>query len=166
MSRPESLPAHRLLADVGARLEDLNDSQIDLHKQILSIREMLYDVTSIFCGNEPKVINKPWGNEKIIELNNRYSVKLINMNSEQEMSLHYHLNRHETIFCLSGTGSILLGEEVLSLEMGAYMVVPPPTVHKIRSTDDLVLIECGTAHMNDIVRLKDSHGRCTELPSS
>ena len=49
-----------------------------------------------------KVIEKPWGREEVIEINDRYMVKKLTMFEGKKCSLQYHNYKKETIYVLSG----------------------------------------------------------------
>jgi mannose-6-phosphate isomerase-like protein (cupin superfamily) len=36
--------------------------------------------------------------------------------------------------------------------------IPPKQIHNIEATDNLVVLEASTNHMNDLARLKDKYG--------
>lgn len=134
-------------------LEDLNAAKGELHKLDYTIR-----------GEILERIDKPWGHEEILERNSRYAMKTLHIRAGEELSLQYHEIKHETIYCASGKGSIMVDNEVKGLSPGAYVVVPPAAKHKIRAVENLVLVEASTPELEDVVRLKDKHGRPTELP--
>ena len=45
---------------------------------------------------------KPWGYEKLIELNKNYLVKILFMKKNHRCSLQYHNKKKETILVLNG----------------------------------------------------------------
>ena len=51
---------------------------------------------------EYKIINKPWGYEKIIVHNSKYALKEIFMNKGTRSSLQSHNNKLETIYIIKG----------------------------------------------------------------
>ena len=56
-----------------------------------------------------KIIEKPWGREEILELNDKYMLKRITMLKNCRCSLQYHNNKQETIYVLSGELNISQG---------------------------------------------------------
>ena len=49
-----------------------------------------------------EVIEKPWGKEEVVEINDRYMVKKLTMWKDHRCSLQYHEIKRETIYVLSG----------------------------------------------------------------
>jgi mannose-6-phosphate isomerase-like protein (cupin superfamily) len=56
-----------------------------------------------------QVIEKPWGKEEVIEINDRYMVKKLTMWKDHRCSLQYHNIKCETIYVLSGQLRIYTG---------------------------------------------------------
>ena len=54
-----------------------------------------------------QIIEKPWGQEEIIEINDRYMVKRLTMWKGHSCSLQYHNQKKETIFVLCSTRQAL-----------------------------------------------------------
>ena len=46
-------------------------------------------------------IEKPWGFEEIIEVNDKYVVKKLHMEQGHRCSLQFHEQKHETVVVLS-----------------------------------------------------------------
>ena len=49
-----------------------------------------------------QVIEKPWGCEEVVEINDKYMVKKLTMWAGHRCSLQYHNLKKETIYVLSG----------------------------------------------------------------
>lgn len=60
-------------------------------------------------GQTHQVIEKPWGQEEVLEINDRYLVKKLTMHKGHRCSLQYHLVKKETIYVLSGQLKIISG---------------------------------------------------------
>ena len=63
-----------------------------------------YDFTSKFViipDNQPRVVDKPWGKEELIEYNDHYVVKRICMKANECCSIQYHELKRETIYVLN-----------------------------------------------------------------
>lgn len=56
-----------------------------------------------------KIIPKPWGQEEVIEINDKYMVKKLTMHAGHRCSLQYHNHKRETIYVLSGRLKIIYG---------------------------------------------------------
>jgi len=131
------------------------------------------------------MITKPWGSETLIECNQGYAVKILRVKKDCRLSLQYHNRKHETMYVLKGKALIELNGVCLTKNVGQSVVVIPRTVHRVTALspsvwewikrlfsfwkwikrlsgfDDLVILEASTPELDDIVRLEDDYGRCT-----
>ena len=103
-------------------------------------------------------ISKPWGNEEILEQNENYVLKRLFMKKEHCCSLQYHVNKHETIYVLSGTLLVTLNENTMELKEGSFIVIPPKIVHRMEGITDCIYLETSTNHLDDVIRLEDRYG--------
>ncbi len=83
-----------------------------------------------------KIIEKPWGKEEILELNEKYMLKRLTMFKNKRCSLQYHNKKKETIYILSGELRILQGITKDSLisktyKEGEVVTIPPEVVHRM-----------------------------------
>tara|TARA_B100000795_G_scaffold30144_1_gene19863 strand:- start:11 stop:355 length:345 start_codon:yes stop_codon:yes gene_type:complete len=111
-----------------------------------------------------KIIEKPWGKEEIIEINEKYMVKKLTMWKEHRCSLQFHNHKKETIYVLSGKLRIVSGPNQNNLKEKIYLAgdsitISPGTVHRMEGVEDSVYLEASTAEMNDVVRLVDDYDR-------
>lgn len=111
-----------------------------------------------------KIIEKPWGKEEIIEINEKYMVKKLTMWKEHRCSLQFHNHKKETIYVLSGKLRIVSGPNQNNLKEKIYLAgdsitISPGTVHRMEGIEDSVYLEASTAEMNDVVRLVDDYDR-------
>jgi len=112
-----------------------------------------------------KIVDKPWGKEEWIEVNDRYVVKKITVNAGHSLSTQYHKEKHETFFVISGRFYLTVGTDVDNLQkvymrVGDTYVLPPGTIHSMKAVFiDSIFLECSTPELDDIVRLKDDYGR-------
>ena len=111
-----------------------------------------------------KVIEKPWGKEEVVEINERYMVKRLTMHRGHRCSLQYHEKKHETIYVLSGRLKIFSGPNKDKLADQVYgphsfMTIPPLVVHRMEAVEDCVYLEASTPEMEDVVRLGDDYKR-------
>ena len=107
---------------------------------------------------------KPWGYEELITLNDRYCFKLLFVKAGHRTSLQYHRVKHETMYLLSGEGTLEVhGEDgsVQSRHMGRgdTCELAPGTVHRIYAQQDATYLEASTPETGDVVRLEDDYGR-------
>jgi mannose-6-phosphate isomerase-like protein (cupin superfamily) len=109
-------------------------------------------------------IEKPWGKEEVIEINERYMMKKLTMRKGHRCSLQYHEQKRETIYVLSGQLRIYFGpnQEALDFQIfGAHetMTLTPGVVHRMEAEEDCVYLEASTPEMDDVVRLSDDYNR-------
>lgn len=109
-------------------------------------------------------IQKPWGYERWLEVNDNYVVKELFMKAGQSCSLQYHENKHETFVVVSGLLKFSYGvnQESLKdtvLKPGDFFVLPPLTLHRCEGIENSIYIECSTNHLDDVIRLEDKYGR-------
>ena len=111
-----------------------------------------------------KKIKKPWGQEEIVEVNNKYMVKKLTMLAGHRCSLQYHKLKKETIYVLSGKLKIIQGESVENLIektyiKGEFITIPPGRIHRMEGIEDSVYLEASTPEMEDVIRLIDDYER-------
>lgn len=104
-------------------------------------------------------IEKPWGSEEILEINNEYMVKRLTMLKGHRCSLQYHNDKKETIYVLSGKLKIEYGNVSKVFEPGEFISIFPTTVHRMEAVEDSVYLEASTPEMYDVVRLEDDYKR-------
>lgn len=104
-------------------------------------------------------IEKPWGYEIWWTVTDHYVGKLIHVNPGHSLSLQYHNVKHESMYCVSGSGEISLDETVERLEPGKAVVIPPLMRHRLTAITDLEVVEVSTPELDDVVRLEDKYGR-------
>lgn len=107
-----------------------------------------------------KTINKPWGKEEILEINDHYMVKVLSMKQGCRCSSQYHRYKVETIVVISGTLLITRNyTENIILNPGDHLTILPKTVHRMEGREHTVYLECSTSEIDDVVRLEDDYGR-------
>jgi mannose-6-phosphate isomerase len=111
-----------------------------------------------------RVIEKPWGKEEVIEINNRYMMKKLTMWAGHRCSLQYHNIKCETIYVLSGQLRIHSGLTQDQLSSKLYgpdetITLMPGVVHRMEAVTDSVYLEASTPEMDDVVRLVDDYKR-------
>ncbi len=111
-----------------------------------------------------KIIEKPWGREEIIEVNEKYMVKRLTMWAGHRCSLQFHNFKQETIYVLAGKLRILQGPTKEALESKLYLAgdtitIPPMLIHRMEGVEDSIYLETSTPEMDDVVRLADDYIR-------
>ena len=114
-----------------------------------------------------QIIEKPWGREEVIEVNDKYMVKKLTMWAGHRCSLQYHNIKKETIYVLSGVLNIIQGTTQDTLvdkhyRTGDTITIPPGLIHRMEGVEDCVYLEASTPEMDDVVRLIDDYKRATQ----
>lgn len=111
-----------------------------------------------------KLIEKPWGKEEILELNDKYMLKRLTMFENKRCSLQYHNKKCETIYVLSGELRILQGTTKDNLQSGIYkagdvITIETKIVHRMEGVTTAVYLEASTPDVDDTVRIEDDYNR-------
>ena len=109
-------------------------------------------------------IEKPWGKEEILELNNNYMLKRLTMIQGNRCSLQYHNRKCETIYILSGELKISFGEDENNLKEKIFkqnevITIKPLEMHRMEAITDSVYLEASTPETDDTIRLVDDYER-------
>ena len=105
------------------------------------------------------LIDKPWGNEEVLEINEKYVVKRLTMRRGHRCSLQYHNKKQETIYVLCGKLKIEIGGKERVFEQGESITIFPKMLHRMSAVEDSIYLEMSTPEMNDVVRLEDDYQR-------
>lgn len=113
---------------------------------------------------EQKTVNKPWGHELIWSHCNKFVGKILYINKGHKLSRQYHEQKEETIFVLTGTLLLELGQgdelQQVDLKEGQSFHVTPGTIHRFCAPHgDVRLAEVSTPELDDVVRLEDDYSR-------
>jgi len=111
--------------------------------------------------NEITIIEKPWGREIWLAVENEYVGKILEVKKGARLSLQYHKKKKETIYILEGKMKLIHKDGELILDEGS-ITIEPGDHHRVEALEDLKLIEVSTPHLDDIVRLHDDYGRCND----
>lgn len=114
-----------------------------------------------------KIIEKPWGKEEVIEINDRYMMKKLTMWKGHRCSIQYHKIKCETIYVLSGQLRIYFGPSLEELTSKIYgpnetITLIPGVIHRMEGVEDSVYLEASTPEMEDVIRLVDDYQRVTK----
>jgi hypothetical protein len=112
-------------------------------------------------------IPKPWGQEEIIEINDRYMMKKLTMWKGHRCSIQYHKVKRETIYVIDGQLLIFSGASLETMTSRVYTVgetitISPGVVHRMEAVEDSVYLEASTPEMEDVVRLVDDYQRAPQ----
>lgn len=118
---------------------------------------------AIATAQPPTYVRKPWGDERIIELDN-VLLKIITVDTGQRTSLQYHERKREVLTVL----------EVYGPHGGVHVTDPEdPNVVHVYGKGETVIIEPGMVHRSvacylleittkdndDVIRVEDDYGR-------
>ena len=111
-----------------------------------------------------RIIPKPWGQEELIEHNEKYMMKKLLMNKGHRCSLQYHNFKIETIYVLEGQLLISVGtkEEELISEIynpGSFITLRPGIIHRMEALSNCIYLEASTPEIEDVVRINDDYNR-------
>ena len=107
---------------------------------------------------------RPWGRYFILDENEKYKIKRIEVEIGQRLSYQFHKYRHETWIIIQGQSVVTIeGKDILCLE-GDTIQIKTGSKHRIKNTgkNKLVFIEVqrGTYFgEDDIVRIEDDYKR-------
>jgi len=110
------------------------------------------------------IIEKPWGKEEVLEINDRYMVKRLTMHKGHRCSLQYHQKKKETIYVLQGQLRVLTGSGPQELSPQVYgphqnITIEPGILHRMEAVEDCVYLEASTPEMEDVIRIQDDYLR-------
>jgi D-lyxose ketol-isomerase len=124
---------------------------------------------------EPQWIAKNWGGERVLDNREEYCCKILNVVRNKRLSVHYHLDKIETFYLLSGKVIIKFFDdyermleiiekegydkmtqdvkekivelmETIILEPDSTFFCPPGRVHQLIGVYDSKIIEVSTHH--------------------
>ena len=111
-----------------------------------------------------KFIEKPWGSEEILEINEQYMLKRLTMKKNHRCSLQYHNKKCETIYVVSGELKIIEGDSRENFKSRIYkqgeaVTITPKIIHRMEGVTDCIYLETSTPDTDDTVRLSDDYNR-------
>jgi len=109
-------------------------------------------------------VEKPWGNELIWVLTDRYCGKVITIETGRRLSLQYHDRKDEAILVLAGRLRLHLEDETGAMTTrdmgpGESAHVPVGRRHRFESLERVELVEVSTPELDDVIRVEDDFGR-------
>jgi NDP-sugar pyrophosphorylase family protein len=103
--------------------------------------------------------DKPWGYEKVLINTEKYITKELFIFEGYQTSFHYHEHKDETMYIMEGTGYIEFDDHKQHFVRNDAIRIEPNIPHTIVATENTVLHEISTPHMDDTVRIKDFYKR-------
>ena len=109
-------------------------------------------------------VEKPWGHELWLELNEFYAYKLIHMKKGNRCSLQSHDYKIEANYVIDGEAEVLLENDKGEMESKIYTkgmgwTVPLNRKHRVIARESYTALEVSTPHLNDVVRYEDDTNR-------
>ncbi len=109
--------------------------------------------------NQISIIDKPWGREILLAVEEEYVGKILEVKAGKRLSLQYHKEKKETMYLLEGRMKLTLDDETMVVEAGKSITINPGTIHRVEALEDVKIIEVSTIQLDDIVRLEDDYKR-------
>jgi len=112
------------------------------------------------------IVDKPWGREEWLVLNDKYCLKRLYVDKDNRLSLQYHEKKTETMILESGICDLVLNDQKILMNIGTAYTIKPKDVHRLVSYSDTVILEVSTPEVHDVVRCQDDYGRPTTKKSN
>ncbi|MGM0461343.1 MAG: phosphomannose isomerase type II C-terminal cupin domain [Fibrobacterota bacterium] len=109
-------------------------------------------------------VTRPWGAYTVIEDQQTYKVKRINVTAGKRLSLQSHAKRDELWTIVKGQGVVTLDALEIEVSYGKTIDIHRGQKHRITNTsqEELIFIEVQTGEYfgeDDIIRYEDDFGR-------
>ena len=104
-------------------------------------------------------IDKPWGYEKVLIFTEKYLTKELYIKEGFRTSFHYHNEKDETMYIMSGSGYIEFEDRKEYFGPNDSIRIKPGIVHSIVATENVTLHEVSTPYLDDTVRVNDYYAR-------
>tara|TARA_R110001592_G_scaffold188358_4_gene433544 strand:+ start:16695 stop:17171 length:477 start_codon:yes stop_codon:yes gene_type:complete len=109
-------------------------------------------------------VDKPWGYEVWLEMNEFFALKLIHFKQGNRCSLQLHNRKIESVYVISGEAEVFLEDDNGVLQSKVYgpgsgWSVPLNKKHRVYAKTDFTILEAQSPHLNDIIRFQDDTNR-------
>ncbi len=108
-----------------------------------------------------KTVKKPWGLFRRFVLNKKCTVKILEVNPNQKLSLQKHKKRKETWFFLT-PGYVQVGKKKTKVKKGELVQINKNVAHRLfaeKKKVEVLEISEGQFSEKDVTRLEDKYGR-------
>lgn len=110
--------------------------------------------------NQPVLgsMKRPWGEWTVLDVDQGYKVKRLEILPDMSISLQYHVHRSEHWTIVQGEGKVIVDGNIFKVKKGESFHVPKTALHKITNThthEILIAIEVQMGEIcseDDIVR--------------
>ena len=132
-------------------------------QKVKNVVEILKDESSELC-NAHVTTNRPWGNYTVLENQDGYKIKIIEVKPGKRLSLQKHFHRNEHWIVLSGSATVTIGEITRLVCPNESIYIKMGEVHRLSNEGKIpvVLIEAQVGEYtgeDDIIRLDDDFKR-------
>lgn len=165
----------RLVGAVGVNdliIVDTPDALLVANKQ--SVQDVKHTFANLKTqGHEAhklhRTVHRPWGTYTVLEEGNGFKIKRIQVKPGASLSLQMHRHRSEHWVVVSGTATVVNGEQEIQLQPNQSTYIPAGHKHRLTnpgtSTCVMIEVQCGAyVGEDDIVRFEDAYGRDTLPP--
>ncbi len=108
-----------------------------------------------------KKVVRPWGDFKQFVLNKKCTVKILDVNPNQKLSLQKHTKRREEWYFLTD-GYAQLGDKKMKVKKGELVKIGKRKKHRLfakKNPVKVLEVSYGEFNEKDEVRLEDNYGR-------
>jgi mannose-1-phosphate guanylyltransferase / mannose-6-phosphate isomerase len=163
-------PSERTIATIGLKdtlIIDTPDALLIAAKyksgQVKQVVESLKNKNCKTVADHITVY-RPWGTYTVLEESTNFKVKRIEVYPKQQLSLQMHHKRSEHWVVVSGSATVINGEQELTLASNQSTYIPAGHKHRLSNltAEPLEIIEVQTGIYlgeDDIVRFEDIYGR-------
>lgn len=114
--------------------------------------------------NTHLTVHRPWGTYTVLEDTPGYKIKRIVVAPGKRLSLQKHLHRSEHWIVVSGTATVTVGKETLTVRPNESTYIKMGEIHRLANDGKIpvVLIEAQVGEYtgeDDIVRIEDEYNR-------
>jgi len=111
-----------------------------------------------------RTVHRPWGTYTVLQESTGFKIKRIEMKPGASLSLQTHQHRSEHWIVVSGTATVINGDDSLVIKTGESTFIPAGNRHRLSNFEEsalvIVEVQCGDyLGEDDIVRLEDVYGR-------
>ena len=108
--------------------------------------------------------HRPWGTYTVLEDTLGYKIKRIVVNPGKKLSLQKHFHRSEHWIVVSGTATVIVGDQTLTIRPNESTYIKMGEIHRLANDGKIpvVLIEAQVGEYtgeDDIVRIEDEYNR-------
>jgi len=104
-------------------------------------------------------INKPWGYEELLEVNDHYVMKKLYIKKGCRLSLQYHERKTETMLLAEGNVNITLNNDIINPDYLQPIHIKAGDIHRVEALEDSLILETSTTELSDVIRIEDDYKR-------